>query len=151
MCGQILSKYISVNRNNWNHTLGSQTWPTRLTRLTLLTTAREPKSPYKTNSLTQTIKHSCEGRWELFEISARDCGESVQGKRLALKTSRKEKNVKKKKRKKRERGKDLKIRQQGAVFNLNSCCRQWERRCFIEEKRQKQFSCTICWRSRTCF
>lgn len=38
---------------------------------------------------------------------------------LALKTSRKEKKSLKKK--ERERGKDLKIREQGAVFNLNSC------------------------------
>lgn len=142
MCGRIFWKYISVKRNNWNHRQGSQTLPTRLT---CLTTARKPKSPYKTNSLARTIKHSCEGRWELFEISARDCGESVQGKQRALKMSRKEKNVEKKERGRKGFGK------QGAVFNLNSCWGQWERRCFIEAQKQKQFPYTICFRARTCF
>lgn len=100
---------IPVTRNDLNHTWGSQTLPTRLSRLI---TARGPKSLYKTNSLTQTIKHSCEGQQELLEISARVWGESVQSKRRVLKMSRKKKITKTQK--------DLEIREseQGAVFNL---------------------------------
>lgn len=49
--------YIKVKSNNWNRTQELQTLPTRPARLI---TARERKSLCKTNSLTQTIKRSCE-------------------------------------------------------------------------------------------
>lgn len=49
--------HTKVKSNNCNHTQELQTLPTRLARLI---TARERKSLCKTNSLTQTIKRSCE-------------------------------------------------------------------------------------------
>lgn len=86
--------YIKVRRNNGDHTEELQTLPTRLARLI---TARERKSLCKTNSLTQTIKRSCEEKGNRLKSVSGIVHNLLKANSPVSKMSRKEHNERRRK------------------------------------------------------